>query len=469
MVFIIPSLIQSSYHIFKPNSVKKSWDSINLILVLIALAFGFLGRNINNDDKLSFDNEFDRSSEPELSTGAPIMTTESSTHRQWYDFRDQPVNSVIGLRRQRTSSSYPDLRELSPPKNHRATGNRRFSDDTHLDYYRGLESNRNYLRQRSRIEHYGDSFSYTPPLQPPNPEEGLHFPLPELPSLPPQPPPPPQTAAVKKKTKIIYQNAGGEDREGRRSLVTGKIWSPGNEPSEYNGGRGERKRGDGERRRARSSEPRKILSPVIDPVPEPSSPLAFSPLTKGFFTSFYHKKKKKRQRDRSVDNLYSLLHNSQPAPVRFYQPPPPPPPPPPSILHNSFPSKKEKQKRVTTVTRAPPAPPPPPRTKIRPPPSTVTRVAPFTTDKPRAPLTMSSFTAIDDSSSGGDSPMKNIPPPPPLPPFKMPDWKFAVEGDFVRLQSTLSSRSVSPDGDEAHSPSSDVEEAAMAVAPPHES
>ncbi|KAD7479310.1 hypothetical protein E3N88_02446 [Mikania micrantha] len=45
---------------------------------------------------------------------------------------------------------------------------------------------------------------------------------------------------------------------------------------------------------------------------------------------------------------------------------------------------------------------------------------------------------IDDSSSGGESPLKQIPLPPPLPPFKMPDWKFAVEGDFVRLQSTLS-------------------------------
>lgn len=75
---------------------------------------------------------------------------------------------------------------------------------------------------------------------------------------------------------------------------------------------------------------------------------------------------------------------------------------------------------------------------------------------------MSSFSGIDDSSSGGDSPMKRIPPPPPLPPFKMSDWKFAVEGDFVKLHSTLSSRSASPDGDEARSPSSDVE-AAMTI------
>ena len=77
-------------------------------------------------------------------------------------------------------------------------------------------------------------------------------------------------------------------------------------------------------------------------------------------------------------------------------------------------------------------------------------------------MMMSGFPGIDDSSSGGDSPMKQIPPPPPLPPFKMPDWKFAVEGDFVMLQSTLSS---SPDGDEAQSPSSDVD-AMTAMTPP---
>ncbi|KAI3759774.1 hypothetical protein L6452_07824 [Arctium lappa] len=430
ILFIIPSLIQSSHHIF-----KKSWDSINLIIVLIALAFGFLARNINNDEKLSLENGFDRS-RPELSARAPVVSPASSDHRQWGDFQDQEMNWNIGLRRERTSSSYPDLRELSPPWNHRgaASGDRRFSDDTHLDYYRGLESDRNYLRQQSRLEQeaYG----------------GL------LPEQPPEPPClPPHTVVVKKKMKGMCYNIGGE---GSVSPVTGKVLSPENEPAEYGGGRRERRRGDGERRRARSSEPRKILPPMIAPVPESLSPAPVSPLTKGFFTSFYHKKKKRRQKNRSVDDLYSLSHHSPPPAVRFQ-----PPPPPPSVLRNSLPTKKEKQKKIIIVTPAPA--PPRRRSEARPSPTTITRVAPFLTDKPRVPLTMTGFNAIDDSSSGGDSPMKNIPPPPPLPPFKMPDWKFAVEGDFVRLHSTLSSRSVSPDGDEAHSPTSDVEASASAV------
>ncbi|KAJ9568388.1 hypothetical protein OSB04_004354 [Centaurea solstitialis] len=441
-LFIIPSLNQFSYHLSTPKTfIKKSLDSINFILVLIALAFGFLARNINNDEKLSLENGFDRSV-PESSTGAPIMSPATSTNPQWYDFNDQPVNYVNGLRRQRASSSYPDLRELSPPPDHR---DRRFSDDTHLHYYRNLESSRNYLRQRIRLEDNG--YAGIPP-----PENGLY--------LPPPAPAPPQTAAVKKKAKRISYNVSGEDGEGSRRTVAGKIWSPEKESSEYTG----RKRGDGERRRARSSEPRKISSPVIAPVPESSSPAAISPLTKkGFFTSFYHKKKKKPQRHRSVDNLHSLLNQSQPPPARLQPPPatapaaPPPPPPPPSALH---------KKKIITFTPTSPAPPPPPpprrRTVLRPPSAAVTRVAPFLTEKPRGPLTMMSgfLNAVDDSSSGGDSPMKNIPAPPP-PPFKMPDWKFAVEGDFVRL---LSSRSVSPSSDvEASPPPSAVAEV---VAPP---
>ncbi|KAI3727338.1 hypothetical protein L1987_67151 [Smallanthus sonchifolius] len=344
MLFIIPSLIHLSSNVFRPNLVKRSWDSINLVLVLVALLFGFLSRNISNDEKLNFENE------------APIIM---------YDLQDQSVNSAIGLRRQRTSDvENPNL--------------------------------------------------YNPPLQPPSPSQ-------------------PPVNPVKQKTKRVYRNVAIDDGDRSSGSGTGKMLSLETESSEQKGGRDEK-------RRARSSEPRKILSPVIDPLPEQTSPPPDSPLTerkrnddnatKDFFTSFCHKKKKKRQRDKSIDNLGALLHHSQPPAVKFQPPAPPPLPAPP--------------RTAKFATQA-----------------AITRVAPFVTDKPRAPLMMMSFNGIEDSSSGGESPMKQI--PPPLPPFKMPDWKFAVEGDFVRLQSTLSSRSASPDGDEAQSPSSDVDTAATAL------
>ncbi|KAL8250062.1 hypothetical protein R6Q59_033755 [Mikania micrantha] len=421
MVFIIPSLIQFSSNFFRPNLVKRSWDSINLILVLIALVFGFLGRNISNDEKLNFDNGYDRT-ETGLSGGAPIIM---------HDLQDQSMHFATGLRRQRASISYPDLRELSPPWNHRAADPWRFSDDTHLNYYRVMESNRNSLRQRSRREYNSDL--YIPPAELVSPVEGLYFP-------PPQPPANP----VKQRMKRMYRNVALD--EGERSSGSGKskLSSPETESSDQKGGKDERKRGNTEKRRARSksSEPIRILSTDLDPLAEPeptSSPVSPSTertlnagdSTKNFFTSFNHKKKR-RQRDRSVDNLGALLHHSQPPAVKF-------------------------QKQV------PQTPPPPPDTAFCAPRATITRVAPFVTDKPEAHFMKTSFTVIDDSSSGGESPLKQIPPPPPLPPFKMPDWKFTVEGDFVRLQSTVSSRSASPDGDEARSPSSEVETPAMAV------
>lgn len=49
-------------------------------------------------------------------------------------------------------------------------------------------------------------------------------------------------------------------------------------------------------------------------------------------------------------------------------------------------------------------------------------------------------------NSGGQSPL--IPMPPPPPPFKMPGFKFVLRGDFVKIQSSPSSRCSSPDLEE---------------------
>nr|XP_043616410.1 serine/arginine repetitive matrix protein 1-like [Erigeron canadensis] len=459
MVYIIiPSIIihhsssSSSAHdddddhmiIFKPNYYMfktSSWDSINLLLVFIALLFGFLARNINNDDENM--KSLDNPSDP---AGAPINSPEKLVPHQWYDLNDQDFKSNNGLRRQRTSSSYPDLRELSPPWNHSdaAVDPWRFPDDTHLNYYQVSESNRNYLRHRSRR------------YQPSGIQENLS--TPSFPPLPEQP-----AHAVKKKSRRVHHSVGLEGGSG-----TG---SPEVDSLEKKVGRGERKRGTtGEKTRARSSEPSRVLSPVIGLLTEPSSPPPVSPLierkrnsgnaTKDLFSSFYHKKKNKLQRRRSVDNLGALISpNSRPLA-------PSPSLPSSSDINNLIQFKKENKKKFLSVTFGPPTPPPPPPNANRAPRPSVTRVAPFVTDRPKVPLMFTGLLngIIDDSSSGGESPMKNIPPPPPLPPFKMPDWKFAVEGDFVRFQSTLSSRSVSPDGEEARSPSSDMDATATTTA-----
>ncbi|XP_076940791.1 uncharacterized protein LOC143610103 [Bidens hawaiensis] len=405
MVFIIPYLISLSSNVFRPSLVKRSWDSINLILVFIALVFGLISRNINNDQRLNLDHNLDHGFDQKLNLDhnldhgyvKRLNLDDGYVERLILDnVYDQSelemitgAPNVYGLRRQRTSISYPDLRELSPPLNHRAGDPWRFSDDTHIDYYHVLESGRNLLRQRNRRERGGGS---------------------------------------------------GMGPEIKSSL-------------EKKGGKGEV-----EKRRARSSELGRILSPVVGPLRDAalSSPVLSlnerkttdDNVGKDFFTSFHHKKKKKRLRDRSVDNLGALLHQSQPVASIESNP---------RVMTTESGAEEHRRNKSTSVALPPPPPPPPSRTKNYARQVTITRVAPFVTDKPGASLMMTAFTSIDDSSSGGESPMKQIPPPPPLPPFKMPDWKFAVEGDFVRLQSTLSSRSASPDGDEARSPSSDVD------------
>ncbi|XP_071715119.1 uncharacterized protein [Rutidosis leptorrhynchoides] len=462
LVFIIiPSLISNKSHIFKPNSIKKSWNSINLVLVLFALAFGYLSRNINKDNDIDintprFENGFNRTIS-DSSTGAPVTSPVISTTKQLYDFPEQPI---FGLRKHRSTSSYPDLRELSPPWNHR-----RFSDDTHLNY------DRYYFRQ--------DQVDTTMDL----PKAESHAPPPQPPSPTPIPPESPATS-TKEKPIRAYHSVAADPKEKVNSLEVNKVMLPEKEtklPENHYSSIPEetavRKRDKVKRRRARSSEPRKMLSPVNDPVPDPSSSELLNlpgiqefdlkqvnmelkksgNATKDFFTSFVNKKKKNRRRQRSVDNLDALLHHSQPPETIHHRPPPPPPPPPPpSLLNNLFTSKKERRKKTSSTPPPPPPPLPPPYTAARAPRPTTTRVSPFVTEKPTVPIKKSFFSSIDDSSSGGESPMNRIPPPPPMPPFKMPDWKFPVEGDYVRVQSTLNYDSGSPDGDESQSPSSAV-------------
>ncbi|XP_076924018.1 uncharacterized protein LOC143586333 [Bidens hawaiensis] len=477
IIFIIPSIISFTSHFLKPNLVKKSWDSINLVLVLFALAFGFLSRTINNNNDNNNNKLFNRSVS-DLSNGAPVVLT--PTH--WYDFPEQPVT---GLRRHRSTSSYPDLRQLSPQWNHRVESPYRFSDDTHFNYDRYYFREHHTVMDLNNINiNNNKQDSYAPPSQPPVVEA-------ESPSPPPQPPSPPSPLPEQKPEVIrTYYSVSGADEQKDNSLELNKVLPevknklPENQDSEQRTEIGVRKRVKKERRRARSSEPRKMVPEINDFAAEPSSPTEISPEfqdsdqksgktypkrtgsnAKEFFTSFYLKKKKRKQRQRSVDNLDILLHHSQP-PVNTHLPPPPPPPlPPQSILNNLFPSKKETKK---TPSSTPPVPAPPSTaasSSARVPKPTVTRVSPFVTDKPKAPVKMKFFNTIDDSSDDGESPMRGIPPPPPMPPFKMPDWKFAVEGDYVRVQSTLSSGSLSPDGDEAQSPSSAVASPAFCPSP----
>ncbi|KAL9686665.1 hypothetical protein QQ045_031058 [Rhodiola kirilowii] len=133
------------------------------------------------------------------------------------------------------------------------------------------------------------------------------------------------------------------------------------------------------------------------------------------------KRKKKRERQLSLDNLDHILNPLIQIPASITMPPPP------SVFHNIFSSKKGKTKKSASD------------------PPSITSKGKFT--KPNTKIAL---------AQGNESPLYGIPEPPPLPPFGMPVWKFVVEGDYVRLKSMNSSRSVSPDRDDSIRASSSI-------------
>ncbi|KAB2620201.1 ras-associated and pleckstrin y domains-containing protein 1-like [Pyrus ussuriensis x Pyrus communis] len=143
--FVIPSLLPFTSQIFRPYLVKKSWDSLNLVLVLFAIVCGFLSRNSCNDNNVSSPMSYDVSSPQKFEKSNP------STPRQWYDQysdRSRTVdNQSSGAtstmdRGVRTSSSYPDLRQQEPSWNvvrderWRSHDDTQVADDTHVADYR---------------------------------------------------------------------------------------------------------------------------------------------------------------------------------------------------------------------------------------------------------------------------------------------------------------------------------------------
>lgn len=412
---LLPPFLSFTSQIFRPHLVKKSWDSLNLVLVLFAIACAFLNRNQNSNEDPSISNASQEANKSNPSTPHP-----------WYEYSDRTANNSTTKYRLRSSSSYPDLRQESACV---AEDERwRFCDDTHISNYHFPGSDQLHRRhpRREPQEEYSetktktiavDTFvvsreevssdspppTHTPPSPPPQP----------TPPPTPTPTPPPPSKSVKRTAKRTSYEALGHHEKTENE-------KPRREESEEQksyGERNEKKRSPG------------------------------SSATKDFLISLTRKKKKRRQK--SVENFDSILSSQPSSSLPLYPPPSPPPPPPPlppppsSVFHNLFSSKKTKTKKVHSVPAPPPASPPaspPPRAR--------------TARKPPLPAKTSIFD--ENVRSGNESPLVPIPPPPPPPPpFKMPEWKFVVQGDFVRIKSDTSSRSGSPDLDETETDGGD--------------
>ncbi|XP_009616043.1 uncharacterized protein LOC107827416 [Nicotiana tabacum] len=460
LVFIVPSSLSfTSSSIFKPSSVKKSWDSFNIVLVLVAVIFGFLSKNKNEDRNPNDNhqitspiirNEVQKSnpSTPNSRWFNDIRNPNPTTPRTWYDNVDRNSYSNNqsnittgggGLRR--TFSSYPDLCEVSP-RWISGEDHWRFYDDTHVDTYRfsdpGQLHRRRSFREVDRSPEPDIKTIYEDPLE--SKKEPIFTPPSSTAPLLSPPSPPPASAPVVYEDKV---------KRAAHSVPRKK----------------ERARKKRENHEVEANEV--VRAPATPPPPPPPPPPQYveprssksdrkrggASATKEFLNSLYQKKRKNRSK--SVDNFDALLHKSEPPPLHYHEWPETfittPPPPPASLFQNLFTSKKARRKR-----NAPPPPPPPPP-PVRVAPVRISRPksqnAPITRTPAPKPVKIRSFDSVEENSnSGGNSPLIPIPPPPPPPPFYRKNaWKFVVQGDYVRIDSTVSSRSGSPEPEDIDS------------------
>ncbi|MED6118730.1 hypothetical protein PIB30_005573 [Stylosanthes scabra] len=398
ILIIAPTLHSFTSHILKPHSVKKSWDSLNFVLVLFAILCGFLSKNNTtaaaNDTPRSSSYQDQTFIEATQSQDYSKQNPETPIH--WYEYSERTPS----YNRLRSFNSYPDLRQESWI----AVEERwRFYDDTHLKSYR--PSRPAAGEQQKEEEHEivknieVDTFEVrtteapsSPPVPaavPPSPPPAP----PPLPTVPPSPPPAPPPLPSKNRPK----NSRGAEKPKYKESGVGSI------------------------RQQHSTPP----PPPPPPLPTVHNKNKRGSATKEFFTSLKGKNRKK-QRQRSFENFESILNSEHPRTLPPRQPPPPPPPlpPPPSVFQNLF-SKKSKHKKGH---------------------SDVSSSKAYVRTHHRENINISALE--ENVITGNESPLLPIPPPPPPPPFKLPAWKFLVQGDYVRVDSISSSSSGSPDLDE---------------------
>ncbi|KAG5036660.1 hypothetical protein AAZX31_07G033500 [Glycine max] len=450
-LIVVPTLHSFASNIFKPRTVKNSWDSLNLVLVLFAIFCGFLSRNNNTSETLT-------------PRSRRTFSNPSTPPSAWYQNDYSQIHNR-SFNRLRSFNSYPDLRQQIA-----ADERFRFYDDTYLLRHRNM---RTETEEEEEKEIGIDNVATAPPQSPP--QQGMEAvgrnvkrayqvetveehkkedldaqispPPPatrskgvrrnvkrtyqaeavekhetnDFPVMDSRPPPVTITKGVRRNAKRTYQPETMEKRETNDFDEQNSQTLPSPPPPPVTRTRGVRRNAkpEGNDSVVKSSPP-----PPPPPPPLPaeeartvSGKKKRGSATKEFLISLRGKKKKQRQR--SVENFDIILGSES----LFSQPPPPPPLPPPKVFQNLFSLKKGKHKNRHIASVA----------------TTTTSVS------NKRDHGSSSRLQDNVTMAGNESPLNPIPPPPPLPPFKLPGWKFRVQGDFVRVDSMGSSRSGSPD------------------------
>ncbi|KAE9604689.1 hypothetical protein Lal_00010819 [Lupinus albus] len=484
----VPPLLSATFHILRPTSVvKNSWDSLNILLVVLAILFGVFAKPNNDDNQSPLPRQHKNINDAVQRNKVNYNTASSEgdgggyVSNQWFEFSEEknlsirsPATGVTRLRR--TSSSYPDLRSLE-------TGDDRykfrFFDDFEIDKFRStpvrdevnvVVDQRKRLPEAEEFEEDRDCYKFrfvndfevdkfrSPPVRDQVPAVmDYHKRLPEdnefqedrvkvihvdtfevhssfttpppqqsSPAPPDPPPPPPLQQPLRRPRRTQREmDSGNEITE-----ITRINQTPPPPPSPSVKTRSEHKR-------RKSNVKREIA-------------LVWASVLSN------QRKRKKKQRTKSDhihhdDNVNKLTTNT-------ITPPPPPPPPPHSVFHSLFRKGSGKNKKIHSVP-TPPPPPPPPLTSSRrwskrssqippqpaPPPPPPPKEPNRRRNSGRPPLPNKVFNYNDEilNNSGNQSPMIPVPPPPP--PFKMAAMKFSIRGDFVKIRSNQSSLCSSPE------------------------
>ncbi|KAF6171118.1 hypothetical protein GIB67_041754 [Kingdonia uniflora] len=415
--FVVPTLISFTNQIVKPTSLKKSWTSFNLVLVLFAILCGLLGKKSINDDI----NNGVSNSAVHVAIQQPNQWVRSSDV-------DRVRATVSGLR---SSSSYPDLREEPLLKsfgdNDDDDGRWRFFDDSDVYRYRpfrssvsnevGISRMTKDQPQPGSIPETDDSGVKTigvdtfvirnkeaPPASPPHAaEESPELPKPrrrrsqsldDFTKIQPNAPrksssPPAQPLQEENKYNVAEEI---ERKPMRRSHSLDNLEELSRTQSPLSPSR-ERGRGEREQKSGKSGKKRGGAKELASTI-----------------ASLYNQTKKKKRRQRSKES-FDDASSSPPltmTPRKNPPPPAPPPPPPTSVFHQLF-KKGSKSKRFNSVSSSsspspPPAPPPPPPSSNR---KSRTRVSPPESPSP-PPLNRKSRSRVSPPESASP-PL--IPPP----------------------------------------------------------
>ncbi|KAF8083502.1 hypothetical protein N665_0769s0003 [Sinapis alba] len=395
--FVVPPFLSVTSQILQPASVKRGWDSINVVLVLFAIICGVLARR--NDDGPS---SYSHSEEEEEQEGAMIGETVDDDRLKIYESLSRlPVTGGLPLRR--SSSSYPDLRNGVL----RETVDRRFRfyDDLGIDKYRGestvLIDEQFQSRSKTEIgesetkEITVDKFVVIPSSPPSHP-----------PQQPPAPPPnPPPLRRTNRSVRDMQERPKRSDTSSDSTRFKRTLRPP---PSPPPPPPPPRKQGTLQRRKSNAAKEIKMV-----------------------FASLYNQGKRKKKQKRKERSESPAVVEMEPPQYQSSIPPPPPPPPPPqprssqSVFYGLF-KKGVKSKKIHSIP-VPPPPPPPRRVN---------------SSRPPRPTKQ---TNLNEESYQGSPLTQTTPPPPPPPPFRVPPLKFVVSGDFAKIRSNQSSRCSSPE------------------------